>query len=135
MVIKAEVTSSNTVGYQKIAIPVNKMDIIAAQFQPIGGGSLSIQDIVASDDFAPNGGDWIRVYDPQTRSYTKAFWWGDGYGVYENADADEPCAEQGWGDDNQTIVNITLDPGQGFWVQSVGGGTLTFANPTASNGN
>lgn len=136
MVIKAEVTSSNVVGYQKITIPVNKMDIVAAQFQDINGnGTISIQKLVAGDGFAPAGTDWIRIYDPQERTYTLAAWWGDGYGVYADdaGDEDDPIAEHGWGttDGYQTVIDITVQAGQGFWVQSVGGGTLTFPNPLA----
>jgi hypothetical protein len=125
----AEVTSSNTVGYQKINIPVSSMDIIAAQFQTVGGGALSIQDLVASAEFASDGTDWIRFYDESTGAYTLVNWWGAGYGVYESAEAAEPCAASGWGDDFQTIVDMTIAPGQGFWVRSAGGGTLTFQNP------
>ncbi len=122
------------VGYQKIAIPENSMDIIAAQFQEVGGSTISIQDLVASDDFAADGGDWIRIYDEAHGTYTKAFWWGEDYGVYEDADADEPCAEQGWGDNQQTIMDIDLAPSQGFWVQSVGGGTLLASGEVPASG-
>jgi hypothetical protein len=106
---------------------VNSRTLVANPF----AAAVDIQDIVASSDFSPEGTDWIRIYDESDGSYTLAGWWGTGFGVYEDADADEPCAEQGWGDGNQTIIEMTIPAGQGFWVKSVGGGTLTFPTPTA----
>ncbi len=110
------------------------MDIIAAQFQTVGGGALSIQDLVASAEFASDGTDWIRFYDESTGAYTLVNWWGAGYGVYESAEAAEPCAASGWGDDFQTIVDMTIDPSQGFWVRSAGGGTIRAQGEVTSSG-
>ena len=109
------------------------MNIVAAQFQTIGGGAIDVQTLVASEDFSVEGGDWIKIYDASTRLYTKLFWYGVGY-LYENADAPEPLAYAGWGDDSQNIADAMVDPSQGFWVQSVGGGTVLAKGEVASSG-
>ena len=129
----AEVTSSNTVGYQKIAIPQNSMDIIGVQFQKVGGGAQSAQDLIP-EGYSAYGTDWIMVYDHATSAYTKAYYWGaaaDG-GVYESADAEEPLGP-GWGDGNQNVLDIDLADGRGFWTQAVAGGTLLVAGEVATD--
>ena len=124
----AEVYSSNIVGYQKLTVPANNMTIAGVQFKEVGSAYdvVSLQDIVPTG-YSEFGGDWIMVWNPATRQYTDAYYWGksaDG-GVYENADADEPLGP-GWGDVEQNVIDIDIEHGQGFWTQSVAGGTLTI---------
>ena len=131
----AEVVSSNIVGYQKITVPQNAMTILGVQFKTVGSDdSVSLQSF-APANYAENGTDWIKVYDPMTGRYTQAYYWGESAdgGVYENADAEEPLGP-GWGDVEQNVVDIDVATGQGFWTQSVSGGTLTVAGEvTADN--
>ena len=128
--------SSNIVGYEKLALPANAMTIMGVQFKTVGdteNDHVTLQSIKADDAFDQYGGDWIRVWDPTHQTYTTAFYWGkdaDG-GVYESADAAEPIGP-GWGDGEQNIIDITLDHGQGFWAQSVGGGTITVSGEVSA---
>ena len=125
------VVSSNIVGYEKISLEANAMDILAVQFQTVGGGEVSIQDITVDGQFSELGGDWIQWWDPETRKYQKAFYWGESVdGVFDPSDEDyENPLGAGWGDPDQYIVEATIKAGQGFWSQAVKGGTLTFKNP------
>ena len=119
--------SSNTVGYEKINVPANAMDIVAVQFQESGeDGFVNLQDVTV-EGYSEQGVDWIKIYDPITSRYITARYWGksaDG-GVYESADADEPIGP-GWGDAQQNIIRATISVGQGFWTQSEEGGKLIF---------
>ena len=131
--VKAEVESSNIVGYQKITVPANAMDIIGVQFQEVGGGAISLQDIVPTG-YSEEGVDWVKVWNPTTRRYVQAFYWGESAegGVYESAEAEEPLGP-GWGDGEQNVIYADLANGQGFWTQAVVGGSLTIAGEVAAN--
>ena len=139
MVVKAEVTSSNTVGYTKISIPAGKQTIIGVQFQQINGGTVDLQNI-KTEGYSQNGGDWVMIWDAPTQSYTKAFYWGENSadgGVWTGGadDPDAVCLGAGWGDTDAVVVNATIAVGQGFWTKSVATGTLVFpALPAASAG-
>ena len=128
--------SSNIVGYEKLAVPANAMTIMGVQFKTVGDTQndvVSLQSI-KPDGYVENGGDWIKVWDASTRQYTTAYFWGqsaDG-GVYESPDDDAECLGPGWGDPNQTVIDINLDHGQGFWTQSVAGGTLTVSGEVST---
>ena len=124
----AEVTSDNVVGYTKIALPANKMTIIGNQFQNVGKTTINIQDITVGGNFAQTGIDWIKFWDADTMTYQQAFYFGeDADGVFDPEDYDyENSLGAGWGDRDQIIVDIDIDVGQGFWVQSVKGGTVIF---------
>ena len=120
LTVSGEVSTENSV-----SVPVNAMTLVTSTYP----GELDIQDIVPTG-YVENGGDWIMIWDPSTQIYTTAYYWGasaDG-GVYESADAEEPIGP-GWGDKEQNIIRATLNPGEGFWTKSVGGGSLAF--PTA----
>ena len=120
----AEVVSSNIVGYEKITVPANKMDIVGIQFQDVGvNGVIDIQQITA-EGWDGEGADWIKIYDPDTSRYVTAYYMGEeAGGVY---DEDGNALGPGWADDNQVAVDIEIKVGQGFWVQSEAGGKLVF---------
>ena len=127
----AEVVSSNIVGYQKLTIPANAMTIKGVQFKTVGDNvndQVTLQSI-KPEGFVENGGDWIMVWDPLTRQYTSAYYWGESAegGVYTSTADDADCLGPGWGDKEQTVIDITLDHGQGFWTQARNGGTLTIS--------
>ncbi len=132
----AEVVSSNIVGYEKINVPENNMDIVGIQFQDVGGnGTLSIQDI-KTEGYGDWGDDWIKIYDPDTSRYTTVQFWGaESGGVYTDDTYDEDTKKtSGWGDDAQIIVDLTIDAGQGVWTQAESGGKLVVAGEvTTSN--
>ena len=129
--------SSNIVGYEKIEVPVNKMDIVAVQFKAVGGADnfVDIQDITV-EGYGEKGTDWIKIYDPSTSRYTTAYYWGeeaDG-GVYDPDDEDyENPLGAGWGDVDQFAVETTLDAGQGIWTQSETGGKLVVSGEVVTD--
>ena len=132
----AEVVSSNIVGYEKINVPVNAQNIVGVQFKAVGGtdDAISLQSL-SPEGYSARGTDWIMIYDPVTSAYTKAFYWGeeaDG-GVYESPDEDADCLGPGWGDSNQTVIDIDIKNGEGFWTKSVAGGTLTVSGEVSSD--
>ena len=131
----AEVVSSNIVGYEKINVPANAMDIVAVQFQDVGeNGVIGLQSITV-EGYSPSGVDWIKIYDPSTSRYVTARYWGeeaDG-GVYDPSDAEynNPLGS-GWGDVDQFAINVTLDAGQAVWTQAETGGKLVVSGEVAS---
>jgi hypothetical protein len=125
----AEVTSDNVVGYSKIALPANAMTIVGNQFQNISSTAINIQDIKVDENFDTWGGDWIKFWDSSTYQYQEAYYFGeDADGVFAD-DTYEETLGAGWGDADQIIIDIDIDVGQGFWVQSVNGGDIVFPNP------
>ena len=111
------------------------MTIVGNQFQNIGATTMNIQDITVAGDFDTWGGDWIKFWDPSTRTYEIAYYFGeDADGVFAPEDVDyENSLGAGWGDGDQIILNLDIDLGQGFWTQSVGGGSLVFSGEVTSN--
>jgi len=133
----AEVVSSNIVGYEKLTIPANAMTIQGVQFKTVGDAvndSVSLQSI-KPEGYVENGGDWIMVWDPNAQSYTDAYYWGESAdgGVYDSPDENAECLGPGWGDGNQTVIDIDLNHGQGFWTKARSGGTLTVSGEVSSN--
>ena len=129
--------SSNIVGYEKLTIPANAMTIKGVQFKTVGDTQndvVTLQSIVP-DGYSELGSDWIMIWDPSTRQYTDAYYWGESAegGVYSSPDDDAECLGPGWGDGDQTVIDITLDHGQGFWTKSVAGGTLTVSGEVSDN--
>ena len=126
----AEVYSSNIVGYTKITVPENKMDIVGVQFQNIGAeGTLSLQDIKV-DGYEGYGSDWIRIYDPVTYRYTTAIYWGEDMGGVLDDEGNELGA--GWGDEDQVAIDANLSAGTAVWTQSEAGGNLITSGEVVS---
>ena len=133
----AEVVSSNIVGYEKIPLGANTMDILACQFVDVGevAGAVNIQEIVPGGDFATDGGDWIKVYNPVTHLYTTAYYFGeDADGIFDPTDTEyENSLGAGWGDGEQFKLDFDIAVGKGFWSQAVAGGSITVAGQVASS--
>ena len=123
-------------GYEKLTVPANRMAIKGVQFKTVGdtvNDQVTLQSLVPDEGYSEYGTDWIKVFNPQTQIYTTAYYWGESAdgGVYESAEAEEPLGP-GWGDVEQNVIDITLNHGQGFWTQSVEGGTLTVSGEVSA---
>ena len=134
-----EVPSANVVGYSKIQLPVNAMTICGNQFQYIGDTAIDLQDIKCNG-FSEEDRDSIKIWDPLTRSYLIAFYWGDSLdGVFDDVnntpdDYDDDIAlGAGWGDGYQTALHAEIVPGQGFWMMSTTGGSVIFSGEVTTN--
>ena len=85
--------------------------------------ALNIQDVTLS---APTDAvDWIKVYNPVSGKYEKASYFDE---IYESLEAEEPMGS-GWGDEDGTVVNMTVNPGQGFWMKTDKDCTVSFKAP------
>ena len=126
-------------GYQKITLTANKMDILGAQFNPISG-EASIQDITVSGDFGLAGTDWIRWWDAATGRYAEASYWGidpANYadGVYDPSDTEyESPLGVGWGDADAFIVNGSIPAGKAFWAKAENGGNIIVSGEVVTDG-
>ena len=130
----AEVESSNIVGYQKIALNANKMDILGQSFQTIGSEATSVQSIGVDGNFSEEGTDWIMVWDDATAAYTRLYYWGDSVdGVFAD-DSYENSLGAGWGDPDQIVVSATINPGRAFWANAYEGGSLVLCGEVPSSG-
>ena len=97
-----------------------KMDIYTGIY-PV---ALNIQDCKLTEGADLVGGDQMLVYKPSTQGWDIYNWCSELY------DADwKPMGKPGWGDANWQIQERTLDPGQGFWLQTVGDCTVEFKSP------
>ena len=112
-----EVPSSTSV-----PVSANTMDLVCNPL-PM---AVNLQKIVP-EGFSPDGSDWINVWDSEN-GYTMIYWWGDPEdGIYDPSDTEyDNSLGVGWGTADQFKVDRTIKIGEGFWVQSVTGGTLTF---------
>ena len=93
-------------------------DLIAGVF-PV---ALNIQDI--SLDNGSDGGDSIMLWNAD-RTWTKILHWNE---AYETLESEESIGE-GWGDGEGTLIQKTLDPAQGFWINTLKSCTITFKSP------
>ena len=103
------------------------MDLVANPL-PV---AVNIQEIIPGGDFSTSGGDWIKLWDAANGRYVKlSYFDAASDGVFEADDEEyENSLGPGWGDAEQRIYRGIIEAGQGFWAQSVDGGTLTFPNP------
>lgn len=118
---KAEVTSSNTVGYQKVNIS-SGLTILGTPFVDVGAQEavLNIQAIKPSDTENSGGVSMLRIWNGTSyNDYT--YYPADQFGVGEDE-------VPGWGDDDQNEVHVTIRAGCGVWIQSGRSETLSFQN-------
>jgi len=96
---------------------------MGVSFQNIGDTVISIQDVVPMTGFDDEGGDQLRIWNPLTSTYTTVYYYADTYtnSVYSND------LGPGWADELQNRLNITLDPGQGFWLKTLGAASFCIA--------
>ena len=122
--IKAEVTSSNTVGYQKVNISPG-LTIVGTPFTSIEANAtgLDIQSIKPADTQNSGGVSMLRRWNGS--GYTEYFYFPeDQFGV---GDEELP----GWGDALQNEANVQIDLGEGYWIQSDKAETITLAGEVA----
>ena len=127
MNVKAEVESSNTVGYQKVNIS-SGLTMLGSSFVAVGGQEdLDIQDLVPSNTKTSGGVDYIRIWTGS--GYTDYSYYSEAAdgGIYDGDD----CLGPGWGDSSQDAANEILTTGKGFWVHSNSAETIkTFGEVT-----
>ena len=116
----ADVESSNVVGYTTVALKARTQDIMGAPFVSVADKSFSVQNLTIANP--TDGVDWIKVYNPETGKYEKVSYWDE---VYESSDAEDSMGA-GWGDEDGTVVNMVIDPGQGFWIKTDKTTTVTI---------
>lgn len=119
------VTAGEVVTNGTVATPANSMTLIVNPY-PV---EVSLQDLVGTnlDEY---GADWVRFWNPTTRTYTTAFFFGaaaDG-GVYTD-NSYGTLIGPGWGDLEQVVVNYTIGVGEGFWVQTSSAASISFPAP------
>jgi hypothetical protein len=112
----------NIVGYQTMSTLSGKMDIAGVQFEGVNGVQISIQDIVPVSGFS-DGLDLIKVWDPVARTYVSAYYFSD---VYADYDYDLSLGA-GWADIDQIKIDLTIDPGQAFWITTASDASFTIA--------
>jgi hypothetical protein len=125
-IFSGEISTSNT-----ITLPANAMTLVCNTL-PM---AIELQDIKGIG-LGEEGSDFIKIWDPSTRTYMTAYYWGESMdGVFDdvnntpdNYDDDEALGA-GWGDGYQTALHADIAVGQGFWMQAKDGGTVSF--PTA----
>ena len=116
----ADVESANIVGYTTVSLKARSQDIVGAPFVSVATKAFSVQDMTISDP--TDGVDWIKVYNPATGKYEAVSYWDE---IYESLEAEEPMGS-GFGDEDGTIVNMTIDPGQGFGMKTDKATTVTI---------
>ena len=122
--------SANTVGYVTYELQANKQDIGGVPFLNAGGGELDIQNIKLSN--GSDGGDWIKIFNPETRTYDTLYWFASLYDMDENEN-DVDLEMSGWGIDEYVVKpTVTIQPGQGFWIQTKKNNTMTIAGQVCS---
>ncbi len=116
----ADVESANVVGYTTVSLNAGKQDIMGTPFVSVATKAFSIQDLSIATP--SDGVDWVKVYNPVSGKYDKASYWDE---IYESLEAEDPMGS-GFGDEEGTVVDMTIDPGQGFWMQTAKSTTVTI---------
>ena len=123
MFFSGQVASSNTVGYQKLAL-VEGFNWIAPQFLAVGENPINIQSIQLSfaDGCEAQGGDNIQILDADGVTIHSYAWMpGDWIGA----------SSDGWADESGVgLADVTLDAGQGILLAIETDGT-TITVPSA----
>ena len=124
--IQTEQASSVTLPGQVVAADENsftttpnKKDIVACVF-PV---SIDIQGIKLEN--GTDGCDWIMVFNPQTSSYDSYTWFSE---LYSDDTYETSLGVPGWGN-NYVVETKSLNPGQGFWIQTQADATVSFDAP------
>ena len=117
--VKAEVTSSNTVGYQKITLQPG-YNAIAAQFVPVGASAIT--DILDVTDCSVLPTIDIDTETGEGKARLQK-WNGRGYDIYEWTGNGVATAWEWDGIDNkwmtigcEAIATVSTDVGEGFWL-------------------
>ena len=103
------------------------MDILGTQFVNAGAEALDIQSIKIAN--FTDGVDWMKIYTPGL-GYETYFYFAD---TIDNED-DFNSMGEGWGDGSSVkSTGVTLDPGQGFWLNTQKNATITMPGEVLSS--
>ena len=141
MVVKAEVESSNTVGYQKLNLAAG-LNLVGVQFVNVGAQDAAVSSVATLAGQA--------TYDEDMNAQTELrTWTGNGYATYEwtgalsteNADFAAIMEDDGGltgattgAYDNKWFfgyepTDYAVPAGVGFWIKASGSGKITFTRP------
>ena len=101
------------------------LTIVGQQFVAVGGSTNKIDNLRPGEDFDPWGSDFVQKCDGADYE-TYSFYGADAGGVGPNGEA-------GWGDDNQTAVDVDIPNGEAFWVNSSADTTITMSGEVPVN--
>lgn len=128
-----EVVSSNTVGYQKVALTAG-WNMVGVQFNKVGGEPLDLATFSKLDDDMP-GFDDDEIFDTELRlwdgvRYAYYGWSGKGgTDVY-----DDPSYDNLWLDSNKMEADDNvLKSFEGAWVLAGTAGVMTVAGEVPTN--
>lgn len=113
------VVSQNIVGYQTLNLAGNNYNMLAVNWEKVGGGSIAIQNLVNTTGLTQGGGlgtsDNILVWNPATTGYKAYYLYTDGM-WYEYLNDAAPTTD-------------TFAPGTTFWMKRKGAVTtnVTFS--------
>ena len=122
----ADVESANVVGYSTVSLKARTQDIMGAPFVSVGSKAFSVQNLTI--DNPTDAADWVKVYNPATGKYDMVTYFDE---IYESLEAEEPMGS-GFGDEDGTIVDMVIDPGQGFWMKTDKATTVTIPGEVLS---
>ena len=94
---------------------------MGAGFCSTGDTSFDIQGITLKNAVG-EGGDQMKIYDINTKSWTILHYWDP---IYASLEDEEGMGKPGWGDEDGTIQYKTVEPGQGFWILTVQADVVT----------
>ena len=114
------VSSDNIVGYVTYTTQADKMDIYGAPFVNVGGNDISIQNVQLGAGADASGQDMLMVFDPNTLTYKIFFWMPTTYSADYMTTYGAGWADAGW-----VRQDATINPGQGFWLQTKAAVTVT----------
>ena len=113
MVVCADITSANVVGYQNMDLTALKQVMKGAMFVDVGTSTLDLQSITMDKDTPATGETMLWWWDKNTRTYTRSYW----VDLYDE-DGKE-LGKTGWGDgENWIAMGKTFKSGEGFWIQA-----------------
>ena len=128
--VKAEVTSSNTVGYMKLTLGAG-FNWVAPQFLSVGEDPIHIQNLqLAFGENGATGGENIQILDAvgavaEGENGPKQYYWA--------TEADD-LGFVGWAnEDGDALADFTLDPGQSVLLDCDEGTVLTVYGEVATS--
>jgi len=112
------IVSANIVGYTGKDVDQAKFDLIAAQFDKVGGGRM-LDDLMTG----VNGVDYFEGYDKVAPM--AQIWNGSSYDIYYLCNdawyddgTEEGATKLGWADSDGFLADVELDEGAGFWLKN-----------------
>ena len=130
------VNSANTVGYTTANVPQDTFYMLGLQYEKVGGGAMSVQDLVKGtfkgvnydDNFAfLQTAPKLQVWTPS--GYVPYYYLNDAYDV----DLDDGTVYEGWADSSGNYVTDNFPVGYGFWLKPTTAVTAGFTSPLSAN--